>query len=67
MPNDFISFIILAALAVVVLWLVFFVVRKLFGVALLIALAVGAWMVWNDPDHLRQWADPVMNFFDRYV
>lgn len=67
MPNDLISFIILAALAVVVLWLVFFVVRKLFGVALFIALAVGAWMVWNDPDLLRQWADAVMNFFDRYV
>lgn len=32
-----------------VLWFIFTVVRKLFVLALLVALAVGAWMIWDDP------------------
>lgn len=35
--------------AIVLLWLVFSMMRKLFGLALLAALAVGGWVVWNDP------------------
>lgn len=38
------------------LWLVFTMVRKLFGVILLAALAGGAWIVWNNPQLLdRVW------------
>lgn len=35
-----------------VLWFIFTVVRKLFVLALLIALAIGAWMIWDDPNLL---------------
>ena len=67
MPDDLYSLIITGVIAVVVLWLVFFVVRKLIGVALLVVLAIGVWMVWNDPALLQQWADAVMDFFNSYV
>ncbi|WP_127143440.1 hypothetical protein [Pelagibacterium montanilacus] len=46
------SILIYGLAAVVVLWLVFAMMRKLFGIAIILALAVGAWMVWNDPDIL---------------
>lgn len=67
MPDDLYSLIITGVIAVVVIGFVFFVVRKLIGVALLIALAIGVWMIWNDPALLQQWADAVMGFFDSYV
>ena len=67
MPDDLYSLIITGVIAVVVLWLVFFVVRKLIGVALLVVLAIGVWMVWNDPVLLQQWADAVIDFFNSYV
>ncbi|WP_152564172.1 hypothetical protein [Neorhizobium vignae] len=67
MPNDLFSLIITCAIALVVLWLVFFVFRKLIGVVLLVALAVGVWIVWSDPAVLQQWADAVMDFVYRYL
>ena len=36
----------------VVLWLIFSVLRKVMGIAIVIALAVGAWVVWNNPELL---------------
>lgn len=38
--------------AVVVLWLIFSVLRKVMGIAIVIALAVGPWVVWNNPELL---------------
>ncbi|AEQ53191.1 hypothetical protein [Pelagibacterium halotolerans] len=35
-------------------WLVFSLVRKLFGLVLLAALAVAAWVLWSNP-HLLAW------------
>ncbi len=67
MPSDLMSLIILAAVAAMVLWLVFFVARKLFGFALLVAMAVGAWMIWNDPTVLQKWFDAVMDVVNTYV
>lgn len=67
MPSDLMSLIILAAVAAAVLWLVFFVARKLFGFALLVAMAVGAWMIWNDPTVLQKWFDAVMDVVNTYV
>jgi len=61
------SLIILAAVAAAVLWLVFFVARKLFGFALLVAIAVGAWMIWNDPAVLQRWFEAVMDVVNTYV
>ncbi|MCF6368509.1 hypothetical protein [Rhizobium halophilum] len=63
MPDDLYSLIITGVIAVVVLWLVVFVVRKLIGIALLTALAIGVWMVWNDPDLLNWTADSMLGFF----
>ncbi|MCF6371063.1 hypothetical protein [Rhizobium halophilum] len=65
MPDDLYSLIITGVIVVVVIGFVYFVVRKLIGVALLVALAIGVWMVWNDPALLQQWADAVMDLFSR--
>lgn len=54
MPTDTSSLLILGVGAVILVWLVFSVVKKLFGVALLAALAFGAYMVWTNPDLLRR-------------
>lgn len=35
-----------------VLWLIFSVLRKVFGIALVLALALGAWMIWSNPELL---------------
>lgn len=67
MPSDLMSLIILAAVAAAVLWLVFFVARKLFGFALFVAIAVGAWMIWNDPAVLQKWFEAVMDVVNTYV
>ncbi|MBB6182446.1 hypothetical protein [Pseudorhizobium flavum] len=67
MPDSLYSLIISGVVSVLVLWLVFFVVRKLIGAALLVALAMGIWMVWNDPGLLQQWLDAVKEVFDSYV
>ncbi|MCJ8521542.1 glucose dehydrogenase [Pseudorhizobium tarimense] len=67
MTDTFYSFIITGVIAVVVLWLVFFVVRKLIGFALLVTLAIGVWAVWNDPVLLQEWAYALMGFFSSYI
>ena len=47
------SLIILGVGAAIVLWLVFSLMKKLFGLALIAALAFGAYMVWTNPDLLH--------------
>ena len=49
MATDDITLIGLGIAAIVVLWLVFSLVRKVFGLALIAALALGAWMLWTNP------------------
>lgn len=67
MTSDLMSLIILAAVGAAVLWLVFFVARKLFAFALLVAITVGAWMIWNDPAVLQKWFEAVMDVVNTYV
>jgi hypothetical protein len=43
----------LGVVAVVVVWLVFSVLRKVVGLSLLAALALCAWLLWSDPEVLR--------------
>ncbi|MFN7092481.1 MAG: hypothetical protein ACK4P4_18255 [Allorhizobium sp.] len=50
-----------------VLWFIFTVVRKLFVLALVIALAVGAWMIWQDPALLLGAWRAVSGGFDGYA
>lgn len=51
-PTDPLMLMGLGIGAVVVIWLVFSVLRKVAGIAIVIALAVGAWVVWSNPDLL---------------
>lgn len=43
----------LGVAAVVVVWLVFSVLKKVVGILLLAALALGAWLLWSNPEMLR--------------
>jgi hypothetical protein len=53
MPLDNTSLIMLGVGAAILLWLVFSLMKKLFGLALVAALAFGAYVVWTNPDLLR--------------
>lgn len=54
MPTDPSSLIVLGVGAVILAWLIFSVIKKLFGVALVAALAFGGYMLWTNPDLLRR-------------
>lgn len=54
MPTDSSTLIVLGIGAVILAWLVFSVVKKLFGVALVAAIAFGGYILWNNPDLLRR-------------
>ncbi|MHA6297699.1 hypothetical protein [Devosia sp. CAU 1758] len=53
MPTDFSSLFVLGIGAAILLWLVFSVMKKLFGLALIAALVFGGYMLWTNPDLLR--------------
>ncbi|ODT64988.1 MAG: hypothetical protein ABS75_33415 [Pelagibacterium sp. SCN 63-23] len=57
MPADTMLLVGLGVAAIVVVWLVFSVLRKVSGVLLLIALAAGAYTLWSNPDLLRALLD----------
>lgn len=50
MPTDMSSLLVLGIGAAILLWLVFSVMKKLFGLALVAALAFGGYMLWTNPD-----------------
>ncbi|MCP8883594.1 hypothetical protein NIM87_08795 [Devosia sp. XJ19-1] len=54
MPTDPSSLIVLGVGAVILAWLIFSVIKKLFSVALVAALAFGGYMLWTNPDLLRR-------------
>ncbi|SMQ68749.1 hypothetical protein SAMN06295905_1649 [Devosia lucknowensis] len=54
MPSDPSTLIALGIGAAILLWLVFSVMKKLFGLAIIAAIAFGAYMVWTNPELLRQ-------------
>jgi uncharacterized membrane protein YgcG len=53
MPTDTYTLIGLGVAAIVVLWLVFSMMRKMFGLVLILVLAAGAWYVWNNTEAQR--------------
>lgn len=59
MPTDSPTLLALGVGALILVWLVFSLLRKLFGVAILAALAFGAYLVWTNPDLLDQALDLV--------
>ena len=54
MPTDTSTLLALGIGAAILIWLVFSLMKKLFGLAILAALAFGAYMLWANPDLLRQ-------------
>lgn len=50
MPTDMSSLLVLGIGAAILLWLVFSVMKKLFGLALIAALVFGGYMLWTNPD-----------------
>jgi hypothetical protein len=59
MPTDTPSLLALGIGAAILLWLVFSVMKKLFGLALIAALVFGAYMLWTNPELLRRAMDMV--------
>jgi hypothetical protein len=53
MPADTYTMLGLGVAAVVVVWLVFSVMKKVFGLLLLVALAAGAYVLWTNPDAMN--------------
>ncbi|GLQ54974.1 hypothetical protein [Devosia nitrariae] len=54
MPNDTYLLMGLGVGAIIVLWLVFSVLKKLIGLVVLAALVVAGFIVWNNPVLLQQ-------------
>ena len=54
MPTDTSTLLALGVGAGILLWLVFSLMKKLFGLAIIAAIAFGAYMLWANPDLLRQ-------------
>jgi len=48
-PDDFYSMLVMAVGAVITIWLVMFVIRKLIGIALVAAVIIGGVMIWHNP------------------
>jgi len=65
-PEDFYSMLVMAIVAVIAIWFVMFVVRKLIGVALVAALIVGGFMVWHNPAVLRTAQDTAVHYYDQW-
>ena len=54
MPTDLSSLFVLGIGAAILLWLVFSVMKKLFGLALIAALVFGGYMLSTSPDLQQQ-------------
>lgn len=59
MPTDTTSLLILGVGAAILFWLVFSVMKKLFGLALIAALVFGGYMLWTNPDLARRAMDMI--------
>ena len=49
--------------AVVVIWLIFSVVKKVFGIVLVIGLAGGAWILWSNPSLVA----PIITYVQQFI
>lgn len=63
-PTDTITLIGLGVAALVAVWLVFSLVRKVFGFLLLIAIGIGAWYLWTNPETAQALLGSVMGFIE---
>lgn len=65
-PEDVGSMLVMAVFAVIAIWLVMFVVRKLIGIALLAAVVIGGLMVWQNPAVLGTAQDTAIRYYDQW-
>ena len=63
MPNDNLTLIGLGLAGLFIVWLVFSMIKKVFGLVLLAALVIGAYVLWNNPAMLQSLLDTVGGFF----
>ncbi|NTE85270.1 hypothetical protein [Agrobacterium rubi] len=63
MPEDIGSILMMAVFAVIGIWLVMFVVRKLIGIALVAAVIIGGLMVWQNPSMLLHAQDTATRYY----
>lgn len=65
-PDDFYSMLVMAVGVVITIWLVMFVVRKLIGIALVAALIIGGFMIWQNPTMLGIAQDTAVRYYDQW-
>lgn len=65
-PEDIYSLLVMVVVALVAIWLVMFVVRKLIGIAIVAALVIGGFMIWQDPTLLRTAQDSAIGYYDQW-
>jgi hypothetical protein len=63
MEGDTYTMIGLGLVALLVVWLVFSVLKKVVGLVFLAAIAVGGYMLWNNPPLLDRVLDTVQRSF----
>ena len=65
-PDDLYSMLGMAVGAVVTIWLVMFVVRKLIGIALVAALIIAGAIFWQNPTVLGTAQETVVRYYDQW-
>lgn len=65
-PEDVASMLVMAVFAVIGIWLVMFVVRKLIGIALVAAVIIGGLMVWQNPAMLLHAQDTATRYYEEW-
>lgn len=62
-PTDPLTLMGLGIGAVVVIWLIFSVVKKIVGIAIVLALVAGGWFLWTNPQYLA----PIIAYVRQYT
>ncbi|MGV8853606.1 MAG: hypothetical protein ACOH2L_03085 [Devosia sp.] len=62
MPTDNLTLIVLALGGLLIVWLVFSLIKKVFGLVLLAALVIGGYLLWTNPAMLRSLLDSIGGF-----
>ena len=62
MPTDNLTLIALCLGGLLIVWLVFSLIKKVFGLVLLAALVVGGYILWTNPPLLASLLDTIGNF-----
>ena len=63
MPTDPLTLMGFGIGAVVIIWLIFSVVKKVVGIAMVLALVAGGWFLWTNPQHLA----PIIAYIRQYT